>query len=417
MPSHHKATALKVTATLHAFVLVVVGGCDKSQPSTESAPPSVAVSASAKEDDKTSAQAQVQIAAEHLAATYATDSPTSHANAPITVFANDQDQQQLHHLVVLGRNHASLNGKVVAKMRCLHKGAVCKPGQQRAAAALTSIDVQPNDLEAIEGEVLISGLRKAAVTLKATPVAIIADRRVQHTAVIAAIATLKQVGAHPIVAAVNSQGHAVLVARQDDSSDNNAKRAADVMGLPDQVKRVELHVSAGKLTTVLTPTGVKAVQVRNPLHGDRHTAVSRWADRMVEAYPKLKQISLLLKPGAPFADCVPLLDTLRDRCGPGSTGINCNNRTRRFSVVTLKTLNSEPPQAKVARPEIPMAPAGSISPDMLRAINIRRPGLMAPVPIAHELLQPNAIPSALFHRMPSRPVEARRQIGAPPPTP
>jgi hypothetical protein len=419
--NNHNQIAL-VAGALTALALLVTG-CSKDKPEDVSARQAASAGNSAGNNAGNNAankaapnaaptkQPPRGTPAEQLAARFATTSPRSHSDATVKVF-NDAGTGR-HNLVILGRKHASLNGKVVAQMRCQHKGRGCTEPQQSGAEAGAEFDAQPADLFAADGDVMIDGLRTAAAALKGTPVAIIADKRVRHSAVMMAVATLKHVGAVPIVAAVNAAGNVVLVARQTSGNERGAaKRAADAKGLPRQVVRVELHVDKDKFEAVLVlPAG--APEVRNALLGGGRDGVRQWADAMAAAYPTLQEAVLSLNEHASFGDTIKLLDRLRDRCGKGSTTSNCRERTPRFSVVSLAFRRAAKP-APVVVEAAPPAPAGALPAHVLLGID-RNSALMAPrVPIPHELLQPMAMPPNVLQIRPGSAPHARPNLGGPP---
>ena len=387
-------------------------GCDKAEK-----PTTRAANVQPTEPDKPPASsapaAHQQLAKEQLKEQFATHAPTSHSGATIQIFAKPGGETAPHALVIVGRKHVLLNGKVVARMRCQQQGRPCTKAQQEAGAPSTEIDVQPEDLEAIDGEVVIGGLRKAARTLKDVPVAIIADRQVLHAATIRTIATLLSVSARPIVAAVNREGRAVVVASQGpDQADSISKRTSEAIGLPDQVRRIALQVNGTKATTELTPAQRGGQVRRNNLHGDMGIAASRWANRMAEAYPEHNQIELELDAKTPYSEAVRLLDMLRDRCAQGSTEIDCRSRTKRYAHVRLGLL--QPPVAEKPPKSPPKAPPGAISAEMLRGMGPHRARFIPEVPIPHELLQVNSRIQQMVPSMPSRPPDLRPNVGGPP---
>lgn len=418
MQLHNSALAAGIFA-----VLAATASCGKSPPKPEQAPtaePSIAEAAprspktnggtdEGSEEPEDPAGINTKSAAAVLSSELEAEVPTSHSAAVIAAVAGASDAQ-LHAVVVLGRRHLRLNGKVVARMRCTRGSSPCAVGQLAGPVDLTAIDIRPDELEAASGEVVIAGLRKAAAGLRSVPVAVVADKRVRLSALLRTIDTLHSVGARPIVAAVNREGRVVLVGRQGGDPLRPTARASDVKGLPDEVVAVVLQVGGGETEAILRPTVGELV--RNKLHGDRTTVVRRWAESMAQAYPGRERIELRLDPDAAVADVIPLLDLLRDECGAESTLGECRKRTRRFSVVHL-ALREETVAEAPLKVEPPTAPANAISAEMLRGIGAERARMMPHVAVPHELLQPRGMPTAILGKMPSRPPEVRPNIGGP----
>ena len=389
-------------------VALAMSGCQKEQADVAEEP-----AAAAKQTSAAPTTEAVPSAAE-WAQRAGAEVPLSHSNAVVRVAAGAADR---HHVLMLGRRHAALNGRVVAKMRCLHRGKPCTEAQRTAAVGVAAIDLEPSELAAEGGPLHIAGVLKAAKALSGAPVLVLADRRVVNGALHHALTSLEAAGCTPLIGALNSDGDAVVVARQLAGEGGVVARDPEAKGLPERVSGIGLHVDKDGTRAVLGSPVPGQPAVASQLHGDTATAVSTWADRMAEAYPTLRSVTLAVTSAAAVADTIPLLDLLRDKCGKRSTVTRCEERARRFDAVVLSLDVQPQAAAPTPAPTPPKAPPGALSAEMLRGIGDHRARIAPPVPIPHDLLQPGAVPPHLLHKLPAQPKIPRPNLGGPPQTP
>jgi len=368
----------------------------------------------AKEQAANKASPQPELAAaDRLQKDHALDSPRSHSEAVVDVFGSKPFAA-----LFIGRKSVRLGGKVVAKTRCLKAGRPCGPSDATGPVADVRIDIEPGELEAVDGAMQIRSVAKAARVLKDRAVAVIADRRITVSALGQAIAALRSAGARPVLAGVNGQGGVVIAAAQTVSGEEPGRhaRAPDARGLPEHVVAIDLNVRDDGSEAVLRRSDKAGDDQRARLHGDRKTAVTRWADRIGRVYPTVRTITAAFAANTPWVDAIGTVDMLRDRCGTGSTRAVCKQRRRRFEAVRVAAL----PEAEAPTPQPPpivdpqVVEPHAVLKSLGGSLTDPRASLNPPGPIPHDLLRIPVRPPGTIE---SAPGIVPPHVGGPPPAP